>query len=466
MIWNTRQPKPKIKIFSKKDNDFVFSEKLDMFLPKGGGIDYPISDIVSITTSNGINQASGNFTIELVYRTDINKNPIYYHYIRPMDIVIIYLDGETTTMVGMIDDVNKERSISGGKVKRSVVLTGKSLGSVWEFDLVKYFEYTTGIPEALLQRNLALQSGLIKLDFFGENLITAIRALYRNLPAIDIQYKDRKLSDFIDVGSELLCRRDELIYNLNTEPYSGTIFDYFKRYIGLPFNEIWTDSKDDKLFLRTRPTPFSMDGDGVKTISGGTHTGLESSWEHITNWHGTTKTEETLIPHTNTWGVKSSDVIKESLGRTHRKSYSIYGVLPVDKLYGDVPEYQALPPLIVEGDYAAFGSRDNIVRIGFIPLKPGGGLGDSANEIFKKYRNDLYLWNKDNHRYEGGTLTIKNNPLISAGDKINYGEITFYTTMIQHTWRYGAPMQSVASVDRGMEDKERLRRYKDGKKNI
>lgn len=473
MTWTTRKPMPAIKIHSKEDKDLMFSEKLNMFLPKGGGIESPIGDVISITTSNSINQASGTFRIELVYRTDINKKPVYYHYIRPMDIVIIYLDGTNTTMVGMIDTVDKERTLSGGRVKRSVVLNGKSLASIWEFDLVKYFENTAGIPEELLQRNLALQQGLIKLDFFNENIIFALTTLYKSLPAIDIQYKDKKLSDFIDVGSELTCRKDESLYNLNTEPYAGTVWGYFKRYVGEPFNEIWTDSKgeldrgNEKLYMRTRPTPFSLGKDGVEVVGEAGEPGLLSNWENITNWNGKTFSQDSLEhTHVNNWSLPSSDVIGEKLSRTHQRSFSIYGVLPTDKIYGNVPEYQALPPLIIEDDYKAFGSRDYIVRIGFIPTREEGGLEEGFFAIFEDYRNRLYLWNKDNHRFESGTLTIKSNPLISVGDKIKYSGKEFYTTAIQHTWRYGRPTVSVVSVDRGMSEKERIKRYKAGKRNL
>lgn len=465
MTWVTRQPKAKLEIFSKEDKDFIFVESLDMLLPKGGGVSSPIGDVVSITTVNGINQATGTFRIELVWRQDINGEPIYYKYIRPMDIVIIYLDGTRTTMVGIIDIVTKERSIKNNKPKRSVVLTGRSLGAIWEFDLIKYFSQTAGIPDELLERNFALQEGLIKYEFVNENLITVLRVIYEKLPAIEITYKDKKLKDFIDVGSELLCRRDEVIFSKKfPDPYSGSLFDYFKRFIGKPFNEIWTDSKDGKLFLRTRPTPFSMGDDGVKTISGGEHSGLTSSWENITSWNGKVFSKEgSVSPHINTWGISKSDVIGENLSRTHQLSYSIYGVLPTERIYGNTPEYQAFPPLIVGDDYRAFGSRDYISRIGFIPMKPEGGIDKAADEIIKDYRNRLYLMNKDNHRYERGTLTIKSNPYISAGDKLTYEEKGYYITAVQNAWRFGMPMQSVITVDRGMKEKERIKRYNVGK---
>ena len=461
MSWQQRRPKPKIKIFTKKNKDLVFTEELAGQYDSltAGEVFEPIEDVISIITSNGIGQASGTFRIELVYRTSGGES-VYYNTITPMDIAIIYLDGSTTTMVGIIDTVAKSRSLSGGRIKRSVTLSGKSLGAIWEFDLVKYFENTAGIPASLLQRNLELQKGLIKLDFFGENLITAITTLYKALPAIDIQYKDKKLSDFIDVGSELSCRKDEVLYNLNTEPYMGTLWNYFKRYVGEPFNEIWTDSKDEKLVLRTRPTPFSMGEDGVEITGGANNRRKISGWGNINNWNSGSGGE------VNTWGIPSSEVISENLSRTHEQSYSIYGVLPTDKLYGNAPEYQALPPLIIEEDYESFGSRDLIIRVGFIPLKAEGGLDEFASDIFESYRNRLYLWNKDNHRYERGTLTIMSRPLISAGDKIQYGDKEYYTTAIQHTWRYGQPMQSVVSVDRGIARDLREQYYLRGKKNL
>lgn len=483
MSWSTRNPKPKIKIVTKNDETLTFVSSANMFLPSKGHSNYPIDDVISITTTNSINSPSGAFSVELVWAGTTDR-PVYYDFIRPMDIAIIYLDGEVTTMVGMIDTVSRNRSIAGGRVQRSITISGRSLGSIWEFDLVKYFEYTVGIPDELLDRNLNLQSGNIKLDFFGQNAITAIKTLYKSLPAIDIPFNGKTIKDYIDVGSELFVKKDEVLYNLNHDPYMGSVFDYFRIYIGQPFNEIWTESKDDKLYLRMRPTPFNVSFLGkhalgknksIPTVTenedGKVVDATPTSWENIKSWnwklskdivsvvtstHTGKETARGTIPFHE---IEKSDVIQETLTRTHINSYSIYGVLPVDRLYGNVPEYQALPPLIIKEDYAFFGSRDYIVRIGFIPLKINGGLEDTADKIFKNYRNLLYLWNKDNHRFENGTLTIKGNPYICVGDKIIYNGNEYYMTKVQHNWRYGKAMTTTLTAERGMRYSERVKRY-------
>ena len=469
MTWQHRNPAATLAIHTKNDPTLLFGSDNEYI--KAVGSSYaPINDVISITTTNSINESAGTFTIELVWRTEKvpsqtiindsshNNNPLYYKRIRPMDIVDISLDSKTTTMIGIITNVKRNRSISANKPKRSVIITGKALGAIWDFDLVKYFEYATGLPRELLERNLNLQLGNIKLDFFGENAIVAIKTLYQQLPALDITYSGgTKVKDFIDVGSELYNKAKEKQYNLNLDPYSGTLFDYFLKYVGRPFNEIWTESRDHKLYLRMRPTPFSVGEWATSTVDENNTAVDPTQWEGIVNWHSGDSKETSHI-------ITNSDVIEEDVGRTHAQSLSIFGVLPQDKLYGNVPEYQALPPLIVPDLYRQFGSRDSIIRIGFIPILPEGGLGESAFDIFEDYRNLLYLWNKDNHRLESGTMIIAGRPKICVGDKISFNNNEYYTTGAQHTWTFGAPMRSILTVERGMEIVERKKRFQDGVK--
>lgn len=456
MTWEQRNPKATLTIYTKDDAKLYFGEVLGEYIHGIGIRRKPINDVISMTTTNSINESAGTFTIELVWRLGETGELYYYERIRPMDIVEISLNGIHTTMMGIINTVKRHQEIIGNKPKRSVLIEGKSLGAIWDFDLVKYFEYTTGIPEEFLERNLNLQLGNIKLKFFGENAIKAITTLYKELPALDIVYfGDKRIKDFIDVGSELFCKAGEKQYNLNLDPYSGTLFDYFRRYVGQPFNEIWTDSKKGKLYLRMRPAPFSIGDDSISTVDQNDKPVSPSKWENIMLWQSDNDFPES-------YSVPKADIISEDIGRTHTQSYSIFGVLPVDKIYGNVPEYEALPPLIVPDLYKQFGSRDRIIRIPFIPIQQEGGLEDSAFSIFKGYRNKLYLMDKDNHRLESGTLIIKGRPEICVGDVINCEDKEYYPTTVQHAWWFGSPLQSVLTVERGMNSLERKKRYNDG----
>ncbi len=471
MVWSSRRLIPEVMVYTKKDKDLIFNPDTKQLLPSIPIRRFPIKDIIKITTSNSIKDIAGTFTIELVWRTDKAGNVIYYDFLRALDIIDISLDGINTTMVGYIDKIHKIRTIKNDKPQRAIRIIGKSLAGIWQFDLVKYFKNTVGIPSEFLQRNLNLQLGNIKLEFYNQSASYAIKTLYKQLPAIDIEYAGRKrLNDFIDVGSELFNRKGETQFNLGLDPYSGTIEDYFKKYVGEPINELWSDSKDGKLYLRMRPFPFSIKSDRIpierdvdypqvtktKKIKGFPKKAGYSNWESINNWMS--PRDESDEKRVNPW-ILDGQVITEDFSKSHERSYSIFGVLPTEFIYGKGTEYQMFPPLIVHDLYSGFGSRDMIIRLGFIPINKDKTLGAGVDKISKYYRNKLFLWNKDNHNLESGFVTMKCNPNIRCGDRAHYMNKQYYVIKATNTWVYGQPTMGTLTLDRGMDESERTARY-------
>ncbi len=403
-------------------------------------------NVVSITTTNSIHEIAGTFNIDLIYRRDKAGNPVYYEMIQPLDIVDIWLSKRTSTMVGIIDTVSKPTTMSDRGPQRRVRITGRSLGAIWLFDLIKFFKGAINLPPKLQQRNLQLQQGAIKLEFYGESPIEAVTTLYEKLPALEIKLKEAVLKDFIDVGTELFGRKGETIYNMGLSGYSGTMFQYFRKYVAAPFNELWTDSKDGKLYLRMRPTPFGMFGDEEIIERKSKATGA-IGWRHIRNW----------IDRESYHTVTPDMVREENLRRSHARAYSIFVVLPGDPFVGNENPYTTFPPLIEPDLYAEVGSRDYAMRLDYLPVEnrdlvPGSG---GTIEKFKFYRNKLYLWNKDNHRLEEGAMTIRGDADIRVGDKVKRSDtdMTYYVESVSNQWQFGIPMTTSLDLTRGATDK-------------
>ena len=416
------------------------------------------SNIVSITTNNSINSASGTFVIELIYKTDQSGEPLYYKAVEPLDLVDIWLSKSGTTMMGIIDQVNKMTSLSERGPQRRVRITGRSLGAIWEFDLIKYFPGAgVELPDELADRNFQLQAGTIRYDFWGKSVADVIVTLYEKLPALEIHLKDATLKDFVNVGDELLTRSQEKLYNIKPSPYQGSLFDYFVTYTGRPFNEIWTDSKKGKLYLRLRPTPFNMpmDGESVHLPSGG----------NVSDYSWNSRESSTWITDEPYHEIDRSMIQEENLARSQARAYSIFGVVSSDRLLDTKELEYATFPLIVEPElYRELGSRDHILRIDFIPVTQGHEKGEGFFERFKFYRKALYLFEKDNHRWEEGTISIRGNADIRVGDKIKRtdNKKSYYVTSIMNRWQYGRPMVSTLTLSRGATDKERNNFYQVG----
>lgn len=451
----------------KPSANLVFHTKAIRNLAIGGITEartiYDERNIISITTENAVDTPVGTFSINLVYVKNAEGEPIYKKLIKPLDLVEIYLNSadsygiDEATMIGIVDSVTEVTSINDQQPSRSIQIKGRALGAVWLFDLVKYFINALGMPDELKQRNLALRLGSIKLEFFDQTAIHVIKTIVDLLPALEIELKDAVLKDFIDVGSELFVREGETVFNLGISAYSGSIFDYFRKYIGEPFNELWTDSKNGKLYLRMRPTPFSSVDDSEPSIDSSGNPTNNTDWNSIRNW----------IDGNPYHRIDPADIISKSLQTSQAKAYSIFSVLPGETLVGGGTEYATFPPLIDPDLYREVGSRDIERRIQHIPLTRSKSMVSGAGgtlERFRYYRNKLYLWNKDNHRFEEGSITIKGNSNIRAGDKLmrTSNEFMYYILGVRNEYRYGNPFITTIRVERGMTDAYRKILYTHG----
>lgn len=447
-----RRPSPRLLFHTKKERDFGIGGDFAAASPI-----FPTRHITRITTSNAMGSASGTFSISLVYwtRKPGDVQPYYYEKIRPLDMVEIELEPGVTTMMGIVDKVSKATTIGPKNVNRSVVITGRSLGAIWEFDLIKYFTNALGLSPSMQERNLLLQQGEELLEFVNQPPYDSVMDIFVHLPMFEMEVFGRKtVGDFLDVGSELFSRRDEKIFVRGISAYSGRVWDYFKTYIQEPFNELWTDSKDGKLFIRCRPTPFSH---GIYDPEDSISPLGESrivSWHDIKNWIDG-----------EAYHVISPEVIRdENISIDHNDAYSVFTVTSSDKFTGADSEYATFHPLVDSQLVEEIGTRDRQIALNYIPLVGDGETNSSSLERYEYYRNKLYLWNRDNHRMEGGTMVIRGNSNIRVGDKIFRPDLDtqFYVTAVSNTWAYGQPFLTQLTFGRGLREDIRNDLYKAG----
>jgi hypothetical protein len=418
---------------------------------------HPQDHLLSIQTSNSVGSAAGSFTITLAYKKLAgDTEPWYYKVINPLDMVEISLNGSTTTMMGIVDRVKKSTRITGSAGKRVVTIIGRSLGAIWEFDLIKYFPNALKLDAELNRSNVALQQGEIQLGFMNKPIYEAILKIYRLLPALKItvgKNGNENLEKFIDVGSELWVRSDEKLFNSQLSPYSGSIWDYFKQYVITDFNELWTDSKDGKLYLRSRPKPFSvLDPENVINAVGGSG---QIGWNTITNW---------MDPNKSYHRVREADITREDLNIDHSSGFSVFSVLAGDRFAGgQAVEYATFPPLIDQDLVHEIGMREYPARVPYIPINSDSTVNDGTLAKFKFYRDKLYFWNRDNHRMEYGTIGIRGEADIRAGDKIlTDNGMMYYVPSVSNNYEYGKSFTTNLTVEKGMDRDTRDKLYKAG----
>lgn len=433
-----RRPRPALLFHLKEDRDFGIGGNR-------ASTQFPMKHITRILTSNAMGAASGTFSIDLVYykAQPDDVEPFYYEVIRPLDLVEIELERGTTTMIGIIDKVQKSTVVGINSVQRSVHITGRSLGAIWEFDLIEYFTNALGLSADLAHRNLLLDQGAILLRFSEKPPYEAIIEIFIHLPMFKMKlFNGKTVENYLDVGSELFVRKDEKIFARRISPYSGSVWDYFKTYIQEPFNELWTDSKDGKLYIRSRPKPFSH---GLKDPESGENALGEPrsfSWHGIKNW----------IDGESYHEINPSDIRDEQISREHGNAYSVFVVTSSDKFTGAASEYATFHPLVDSKLVEEIGTRPLKKSLNYIPIVGDGETNESSLERYAYYRDKMYLWNRDNHRMQGGSMLIRGNPNIRVGDKIYRTDLDteFYVTAVSNNWAFGKPFTTQLNIDRGL----------------
>jgi hypothetical protein len=467
--FSLRRPSVNIDVITREGRRIVFTtgrgNESTEFRQISSGFIAPSSDLKSCQVDNDINSSGGSWSIQLVYRMDDNGQPLYMSAINPMDAIFITLPSNTgeTTMIGIVDRVNDNFKMGQKGPDESITISGKGLGSIWEYDLIKYYKNAIGLSKADMDRNLKLMSGAISLKFFGKPAYEAIQTIHAELPTLDGIFADTSIKEYINVSDELWVREGEAVFLKQASPYQGSVWDYFKQFVAAPFSEMWVDYKGGQAYLRMRPTPFSMEGE-EEAIVNANGVKDKAGWRQIVSW-----------TDSDNWAghdIELIDVVQRNLSKDHQDGYSVFCVVPGQRMISDKAEYSTFPPFIDKDNRDELGNRDFNQRIPYIPVSGDneeveGTKGTIAR--FRHYRKLAYLWFKDNHRFQKGGITVKGNADYRPGDKVFlkhrklYG-MSGYITKSSHAYTYGAPFMSTLVLSRVMDEEAREQWYALGKR--
>ncbi len=465
--YSRRKPIAKVNVITREGRRIVFTSQRSNqtdFRQIASGFIAPSEDMKSCTVENELNSTGGSWTLQLVYRMDDHGQPLYMSAINPMDAVFITLPSESgeTTMIGIVDRVNDNFKMNPKGPDESITISGKGIGAIWEYDLIKYYKNAIGLSKSDMDRNLKLSTGALSLKFFGEPAFTAIQTIHEELPMLDGIFADTSIKDYIDVGEELWVRDGEAVFLKQASPYQGSVWDYFKSFVSAPFNEMWVDYKGGRAYLRMRPAPYSLESEEESIVSAAGEKGT-AGWGQLRTWTN---------PDKDMHEIPLVDVVARNLSKDHHDGYSVFCVVPGQRMISDKAEYAAFPPFIDKEQRDELGNRDFNERIPFIPVSGNTEMVDGTKGTiarFRHYRKLAYLWFKDNHRFEKGGITVKGNADYRPGDKVLlkhkhfYGK-TGYITKASHAYRFGAPFLSTLVLSRVMADSDRQKWYDLGKR--
>ncbi len=215
------------------------------------------SDLLSVTTNKSLASPSGTFSITFVPRLD-NNSRTWFNKLDAFDYVEIAFKGiedsdSQVVMRGIIDSVNKSEDYSSGQPRRSIVVSGRDLGSLLESQQIYY------IPE--IGKQEAMQSYLKVLawkKFFpvSVNAYEAFKFISERLEeCIKVSYNNIELSKRF--GFTAASMFDDDRSNLfHLMGYEGPFWNAYQQYQDKPFHEIFVYDAPDKAWLVMRPSRF------------------------------------------------------------------------------------------------------------------------------------------------------------------------------------------------------------------
>lgn len=219
-----------------------------------GALGDPNSDILSITTQKSLSAPSGTFSITFVPKLDMDSRT-WFSKLDAFDYVEIEFQGmddpeSRIVMRGMIDSVNKSEDYSSGQPRRSIVISGRDLGSLLENHSIYY------IPEIGKQEAMESYLKVLAWKKFFPVAVNAVEAfefiLDRFEESINVKYNKISLTERLGftAASTFDDDRSNLFHLMG---YEGPYWNAFQQYQDKPFHEIFVYDAPGKAWLVMRP---------------------------------------------------------------------------------------------------------------------------------------------------------------------------------------------------------------------
>lgn len=433
--------------------DFVTEDSKYYIRQKGRGTDIPNTftseSIISLTTSNALENDAGAFSFVLVGHVEWDKklqaNDIVTIRVEPrdtpsqlktpkasnaIDLVARDYDGNKpqTLIIGLIAEVKREADYRSNMVMYRI--TGQSLAKAFmQFDIrpirmstlfadteVGWLGVTGGSDQGInmfqgnsVKENISGAIGrfikYMKYDFGGNK-----EYIFERMELVIDTWDDEGLGDsspFVNFAGSF----NQMLINLANKPFNEMFFDV-------------SDTNQERVKLVVRRTPFD-----------------KADWKALKrNW------------------IYSEDVLAESLGQNDLDTYTIFSCLPTSLL--SAPTLNSALPRYSPAMLGKYGYRLLEVENKYLSSIYTGADGSIANSEGKdvvKYSKKLYKWFCNNPNFFSGDITIVGNPSIRLGNRLGYkdpksGDIwEFYIESVTHTFSYTEGFVTTLGVTRGLQ---------------
>lgn len=468
---NTRA---EVIIYPHLDDPIVLTGRLDA-MPKNlignKGTDTE-SSVLSVTTTKSISDASGKFSV-VVKASKVS--PYLLNSVMDDDWIDIafYIDSSPYhTFRGIIDEINRSKTVSNGATVATYTIIGRCFGKVWEATPVWFSPYYNdivteavssrvfnGIPEFVGAPDKAVIS---YLKGFLES-IEANKGVNwlppKNMPGlIDNTFLGNVEFNEEGEGSKYFQNIPKRIgFNENALMPEGNLWDLAKSYSDSMFTEMYVDYlPDGNPFSEDMSSPLEV-GNGKMTVimrdkpfpvlDSSAPIGYESTWESLP-----------------IFTVQPQEIITHDVSKSGYERYNAFFVAS-RILQEDIQNYalNLLPPLMDAESIKRHGFRRFDVTSNVHPDidNPVSAGGTNVDEMCQYQRKIIRDWYCLNPYMLSGTITLGHGrPDIRMGCRLHIPEIklshkesileeNYYIEQVSLNWSFGAGVRTSLGVTRG-----------------
>lgn len=438
-----------------------------------------LTDLSTITTSKSCREVAGGFAITVAdrpYSVPAGVDTLY-GVVEPMDMVEIRFRGNPDgspelpiIMRGFVSKVTRSEAVGpDGAPMRTVSITGQDYGKLWQMLQIFYGPgYVIGqdiiSAYAMYERfGSGFKNGQKGSEFLQESFDKILNPYVK-----DIVSGNSTNPATIEVKA---LQKHGTTSLSGTQNQQGALYDLFARFLDVgPWNELFITEDDKGVYCIYRANPY-LDVKGKP---------IDPDTKEPVAYDPSAKDPTKLVKH----AVLGTDIVGIDVARTDANVANYYWVrAPRYELVSDIYQRQAGATsadkkTIDLTDYVNSKGKLYGIRKLEVSTEMGGddvtstssGLSDSektkrdtsmVNWIANR-RQILVEQNRDNVLLEIGSITIKGNEAIRAGNYIELQRGTFkalyYVVQVDHQFSPFNRFVTVLQLDRGMGFVERLRK--------
>lgn len=401
-------------------------------------------------------------------------------------------------MLGLIDSVTLDRSMTPQGPRTSIIVRGRDLGRVFTDDTHYVFPFPMASPgpngktsalvhyplnartediNRLGERYFVRTSEAVRdaqgrptswRSLFAAGTVGSLfRLLHKHASALDVELKNQKnLREYLPMPA-VSAELDAIPYNgANMMFASGPMWQMFQRLAPTPFGEMCVDTVGRVARLFVRRPPWGRDVERSKrelahlvatrpaqlALPAGQPPGPADdalfTRDEVTT--GRTRLYATLPYHT----IKDREILGMQVTKSDREVVNFYCSKAGSQWAGSDDPFQAagmIAPILDTESVRRYGLR--LFEVENPWWNPRQGAGYSTTRELAKDNLRLYFYFKDLPAYYDGRLVLATRPDIRIGDYvyIESQERIFYVEAVTNSWTYGHQAITELAVTRGQE---------------